>query len=66
MTLGQRNYNIERAYLAGASLREVAAKFGVSYERVRQILAERGVQTRSSAKRKQDGALRSFTASCNS
>lgn len=56
---------IERAYLEGASLREVAKDWGISHERVRQILIARGVELRSTPKRKLDGALKTLATPLN-
>lgn len=53
-----RNALIERSYTEGSSLRECAAAFEISHERVRQILLARGVVLRSTAARKEYGVVK--------
>jgi DNA-directed RNA polymerase sigma subunit (sigma70/sigma32) len=60
VTPARRDYQIERAYRAGKSLREVGAQYGITYERVRQILNERGVTLRTTVARMDAGARKTL------
>jgi len=53
-----RNAAVCEAYRTGKSLRKVAAEFGISHERVAQILRAKGEPTRSSSARKEHGLVK--------
>lgn len=56
-----RNALIERSYEQGSSLRECAAAFEISHERVRQILLQRGVTLRSTKARQEYGIVKGLS-----
>ena len=51
MNATERNKLIVRLYQQGRTMRSIAVEVGISHERVRQILKERGVTSRSASAR---------------
>jgi hypothetical protein len=62
---GSRNEKIVQCYVDGCTLQECSARFGISHERVRQILRAAGVFKNFRAKQQQVGLQEGVVVSDN-